>query len=412
MILVGKQRGHGRDLAMHLLNARDNEHVSVHHMRGFLVEDLIGTCKETEAISLGTKCTQYLFSLSLNPPADADVPVAVFEAASEKIEAALGLTGQPRAIAFHQKHARRHAHCVWSHIDLECMTAINLSHYKNRLRKIAMELYQEHGWDMPEGFQAKEKRDPLAFDQVEAAQAKTIQLDPKELKNIFKDCCEQSDSLSAFKAALLSEGFVLARGSRRAFVAVDEHGKVYSLSRCTGAGAKALRERLGAGEGLPSIEEATAQFLHKEELPPQAIDLELDALVERHRYERAELEAKQVRAVQTGQRDRQAQLPNSLKAHDPADIPRRPRARRHTNAAILSSLSKIIASGQLRPLWARCQCQCPRTKLFCLLYRMRDKKERTRVLFDQVLGQGQHFLRCAFIQRCVWFVHDQQVRIA
>ncbi|MEO0570043.1 MAG: relaxase/mobilization nuclease domain-containing protein [Pseudomonadota bacterium] len=243
MILVGNQRGHGRDLAMHLMNARDNEHVTVHDMRGFLVDDLIGAFKETEAISLGTKCTQYLFSLSLNPPPDADVPIAVFEIAIEKIEAELGLTGQPRAIVFHEKHARRHAHCVWSRIDPESMTALNLPHYKNRLRKIAMEFYQEHGWDMPEGFQDKAKRDPLAFDQVEAAQAKTIRRDPKELKKVFKNCWEQSDSLNAFKAALLSKGFVLARGSRRAFVAVDEHGKIYSLSRWTGAGAKALRER-------------------------------------------------------------------------------------------------------------------------------------------------------------------------
>ena len=298
---------------MHLLNARDNEHVTVHDMRGFLVEDLIGAFKETEAISLGTKCTQYLFSLSLNPPPNADVPVAVFEAAIERIEAELGLAGQARAIVFHEKQGRRHAHCVWSRIDPESMTAINLPHYKNRLSRIAMELYQEHGWDMPEGFQDKAKRDPLAFDQVEAAQAKTIRRDPKELKKVFKDCWEKSDSSGAFRAALLSEGFVLARGSRRAFVAVDEHGKVYSLSRWTGAGAKALRERLGASEGLPSIEEAQAQFLHQEELPAQAIDLDLNALVERHRNERALLETKLAQAVQNGQRDRQAQLPKGLK---------------------------------------------------------------------------------------------------
>ena len=313
MILVGNQRGHGCELAMHLMNARDNEHVTVHDMRGFLVDDLIGAFKETEAISLGTKCTQYLFSLRLNPPADVDVPVAVFEAAIEKIEAELGLTGQPRAIVFHEKHTRRHAHCVWSRVDPERMTAINLPHYKNRLRKIAMDLYQEHGWDMPEGFQDKAKRDPLAFDQVEAAQAKTIRRDPKELKKVFKDCWEQSDSLSAFKVALLGEGFVLARGSRRAFVTVDEHGKVYSLSRWTGAGAKALRERLGVGDGLPSIEEAKSQFLHQEQLPIPAIDLELNALVERHRNERSLLEPKQAQDVQTSQRDRQAQLPKGLK---------------------------------------------------------------------------------------------------
>ena len=90
MILVGNQRGNGRDLALHLMNARDNEHVSLHDMRGFVAEELIGAFKEAEAISLGTKCQQYLFSLSLSPPQDAVVPVDVFEEAIKKITA-LGL---------------------------------------------------------------------------------------------------------------------------------------------------------------------------------------------------------------------------------------------------------------------------------------------------------------------------------
>lgn len=41
---------------------------------------------------------------------------------------------------------------------------------------------------------------------------------------------------------------IFAQGSRRAFVAMDEAGKTYSLSRWTGAGAKALRDRMGLAE--------------------------------------------------------------------------------------------------------------------------------------------------------------------
>lgn len=75
MILKGNQRASGRELALHLLNVEDNEHAVVHELRGFLSSDLIEAFKETEAISLGTKCQQYLFSLSLNPPKSAKVTV-------------------------------------------------------------------------------------------------------------------------------------------------------------------------------------------------------------------------------------------------------------------------------------------------------------------------------------------------
>jgi len=77
------------------------------------------------------------FSLSLNPPPKVRVPIEVFESAIETIEQRLGLVGQPRAVVFHEKDGRRHAHAVWSRIDTEHMKAVNLSHYKLKLRDIA-----------------------------------------------------------------------------------------------------------------------------------------------------------------------------------------------------------------------------------------------------------------------------------
>lgn len=96
MILKGNERGHGKELARHLLNARDNEHVALHELRGFAADDLAGAMQESEAIARGTRCRKHLFSLSLNPPEHEDVPVEVFEAAIERIEGRLGL-GRPTA---------------------------------------------------------------------------------------------------------------------------------------------------------------------------------------------------------------------------------------------------------------------------------------------------------------------------
>ena len=171
MILEGNERGHGGELARHLLNARDNEHVSVHAIDGFVANDLQSAFEEAEALSAATQCRKYLFSLSLNPPPGPSVPVEVFEATAARVAQVLGLTGQPYALVFHEKNGRRHAHCVWSRIDVGPIKAINMAHYKCKLMAISKELYIEHGWNMPAGFKDRRDRSDLTFTRREAGQA-------------------------------------------------------------------------------------------------------------------------------------------------------------------------------------------------------------------------------------------------
>ncbi len=202
MILKGNQRAGGRQLAAHLLRADENEHVEVHELRGFLSDDLHSAFQEAYAISKGTRAKQYLFSLSLNPPPGEKVPIEIFEAAVEHIEQRLGLDGQPRAIVFHEKEGRRHAHAVWSRIDTAEMKAINLPHYKLKLRDVAKEMFLEHGWQMPRGFVDSKERDPLNFSREEWQQARRTAQDPKALKAMFQECWAISDSRKAFAQAI------------------------------------------------------------------------------------------------------------------------------------------------------------------------------------------------------------------
>ena len=85
MILQGNQRGGASDLARHLLKA-ENEHVDVHELRGFVADDLKGALQEAYAISKGTQAKQFLYSLSLNPPANEQVSTPDFENAITRVE--------------------------------------------------------------------------------------------------------------------------------------------------------------------------------------------------------------------------------------------------------------------------------------------------------------------------------------
>lgn len=256
MILKASQRGGGTQLARHLMNLRDNDHVGIHELRGFVGNGLESAFKEAHAISLGTKCSQFLFSLSLSPPEMENVPIEIFEDAIDRIEKKIGLLGQPRAVVFHEKNGRRHCHVVWSRIDPERLRAINLSHYKLKLQDISRQLFLENNWQMPPGLQQGMEPDALNYSMAEGQQAARVKLEPKTLKALFQRCWAQSDSKPAFAAALKEHGFILAKGDRRGFVAVDQHGEIYSISRWVGIKVKEVRARLGSPDDLPQVDEA------------------------------------------------------------------------------------------------------------------------------------------------------------
>jgi len=279
MILVGNQRGGGKNLALHLLK-EENDHVQVHEVRGFASTNLMGALNEAYALSRATKCRQYLFSLSLNPPPQENVATDDFESAIERVEGKLGLRGQPRAIVFHEKEGRRHCHAVWSRIDHENMKAIPLPFTKRKMQEIARDLFREHGWEMSRGLRDSCERDPRNFTLAEWQHAKRFGNDPRAIKASIQDAWAESDCSVSFGHALNAKGYWLARGDRRGFVAIDVHGEVYSLARQAGVKAKVLRERLGNPDSLPSVTEAKARMAsemlpklksYQQELSAQAI---------------------------------------------------------------------------------------------------------------------------------------------
>lgn len=264
MILVGNQRGGSKDLALHLMKD-ENERVVVDEIRGFASTTLNGAFQESYAISKATRCKQHLYSLSFSPPKEEDVAPDVFRDAIDRAEERLGLKGQPRAIVFHEKRGldgevRRHAHAVWCRIDTDNMRAIQLSFTKRKLQNLGRELYLEHGWQMPRGFVRSQDADPRNYTLAEWQQAKRAEKDPQALKTLFQDCWAISDSQATFAHALKERGYILARGDRRGFIAVDHKGEAYSISKWTGINnSKKVRARLTDMDALPDKTEAHAQ---------------------------------------------------------------------------------------------------------------------------------------------------------
>lgn len=263
MILKGSQRAGAANLSDHLMNERDNDHVTLLELRGFISDNLSGALSETHAISKATRCKQFMFSLSLNPPKDHVASEKDFLDAADRAEKVLGLTNQSRAIVIHEKEGRRHAHVVWSRIDVDEMKAINLPHFKNKLRDLSRDLFLDHGWVLPDGLATYGNKNPLNFTLAEWQQAKRQGLDPREIKQAFQQAWERCNSQIGFRNALKDRGYFLARGDRRGFVALDVDGNIYSIPRWTGFKAKDVRGKLGSPEQLPSVSKARSDIRSK-----------------------------------------------------------------------------------------------------------------------------------------------------
>lgn len=266
MIPKASQRGGGKDLATHLLNAFDNELVEVAEVSGAIAPDLHGAFAEWEAIATGlTKCRNYLYSLSVNPDlGQGQLSRAQYMDYVDRVEKALGLSGQPRAIVYHIKDGREHCHVVWSRIDYQNEKAVHLAFDREKLMMVTRQFAREHGLELPEGY------GPARFDErrsktslYERAQERATGLTKEERQLLVTQAWRQSDSPKAFVRALEDLGYVLATGNRP-YVLVDIYGGMNALPKLIddrSVRTKDIRAFLAQEfppESLPTVEEAKA----------------------------------------------------------------------------------------------------------------------------------------------------------
>ena len=252
MILKGSQRGGARQLAAHLSNAEQNDHVELTDIRGWPPETWPARFLKWKRWR-GDGATQPLFCVSFNPPGSHELSLEQFERAFGAVERKFGLSDQPRAVVFHEKEGRRHAHVAWSRVDANTMRAIPMSHFKLKLCDVARELCNEFEIDTPKGLLDKRLTDPSNFDQRTWQQAARIGEDPRDLKKIVQSAYAKADSALGFAAELEHHALILARGDRRDFVILHHSSELLSVPRYLGIRTKDVRSKLGDPAKLPSF---------------------------------------------------------------------------------------------------------------------------------------------------------------
>ncbi|MEO1151467.1 MAG: relaxase/mobilization nuclease domain-containing protein [Pseudomonadota bacterium] len=302
MILKGNSRTGGKGLVSHMLNERDNDHVEVFEVRGFATDDFAEAVHETDTIARNTRCRKCHYSLSLNPPEEAELTENEWLDAITQCEEALGLTGQPRTIIFHEKEGRRHCHVIWSRIDPETMKAIDDGHDHYKLREVSRSLYRQHGWELPPGLRDPKERqsEPSRADRATEARSGLTIHDHAEM---IREAWEAADDRKSFGHALDAKGYILAKG-KRGYVAIDIYtGDAHSIYRRLSMKKREVEAVIGTPDELPDVvtarKEAEQRRLALAELKADetrkedAYKQQLSVLRERQREERDRLRHRQ-----------------------------------------------------------------------------------------------------------------------
>ena len=247
MIIKGTSCAGAKRLVTHLTRTDTNERAEVKDIRGVVAEDLLGALREMESVAAGARTTKPFYHGSINTRENERLTDEQRMHAIDKLEAALGLTGQARVIVIHEKEGREHCHIVWSRIDLDRMAAISDSHNYRKHEEVARALEKEFGFERVQGAHIERDGQPRPArtpSHREMLQAERTGLDTQQARELMTGIWNTTKNGKEFQSALEKQGWILARGDRRDFVAIDPGGGVHSLARrIEGARAADVRER-------------------------------------------------------------------------------------------------------------------------------------------------------------------------
>lgn len=266
MIIKGASRSNGIQLGQYLagLIGHENDRITVlavDHLSG----DLMTATRDMQAATnSGQRGHKGLYHAQISPAPgeDQDMTAADWKRCADVLAEKLGLEGQPRVLVLHEKDGRTHLHVAWQRYDYEHGHLRSDSWTYPEHERAARQLEEELGHQPQKGphLDGEEHRSDQSYDMSEAEQTRRAKRNPDQLCAFLASAWTQSDTPQSFIDNLADDNLLLAKGSRRAFVLVDEAGEVYSLSRFLRgtANAKDIKSRLSSLDDrlYPTLEEA------------------------------------------------------------------------------------------------------------------------------------------------------------
>ncbi|MCF0049571.1 hypothetical protein LXM25_05870 [Dyadobacter sp. LJ53] len=245
MVIRGKSRGNGKQLADYLLAKRDNdEQPEILQFRGFADSDPINSLINTSLdVALVSKSTKPFYHCILNPRKNEALNMSKedWEQAANILEKWLQFDDLPRLAVLHTKNGRSHLHVVWSRFDYQ----------NSKLRSDKYNFYKHNS--------ARADLE-IRFDHKRTALKRNKDLEPwhkEQLTRLWQQTENAADFISGAKAS----GYEIGQGlDRRPYRAITPDGKSIDLIRNLKGYNKRDFETRFNGHNLPT--EAAALKLH------------------------------------------------------------------------------------------------------------------------------------------------------
>ncbi|MCE6989016.1 relaxase/mobilization nuclease domain-containing protein [Dyadobacter sp. CY323] len=245
MVIRGKSRGNGKQLAAYLLAKRDNDiQPLVLQTRGFADIDPVASLVNTSLdVALLSKSTKPFYHCILNPRKNEalDMSQDDWEQAANILEKWMQFDELPRLMVLHTKNGRTHLHVVWSRFDYQTskLRADKYNYYKHNSARADLE---------------------IKFDHNRTSLKRNKDLEPwhkEQLTNLWK----LTDNASDFVASAKASGYEIGQGlDRRPYRAITPEGKSIDLIRNLEGYKKRDFEARFNGYVLPT--EAAALRMH------------------------------------------------------------------------------------------------------------------------------------------------------
>lgn len=309
MIIKGRCRGNGIQLAGYLLNTKDNDRADLLAINGSATPGNLRLSLLEMSLSseITGRTNAGLYHAQLSPRIEeaADMTSKQKLRAVEILADKLGLQGQKWVLAEHEKDDRIHMHVVWERYnhDTGRMWDDRGNYAKHKEAARAMEM--EFGWK-------------LTYD-------KTNRLD-NDIKGFIWEQWHKEEDPANFVQTMSKAGFEVTQGiDKRPFQIVDQHGTVFDLARqLDGIKQREVSEYLNSIRNtLRTTTEASKQYRNESHREQNELSLS-DNFREMSDSQDLALLMLAAKRRQKGEQQKEERWSYSFKIKQPPSLPQKP----------------------------------------------------------------------------------------
>lgn len=245
-MIVKARAGTGGPALARYLESGKNDRAELLELRNMDAPSLNAALYRMDALAKGSRADKPALHVQMRAAPGERLSAEHWREAVDRYAEEFGLREHQAAIVLHhQPDGGTHCHAVFNRVHPETLKAVHLSQNYARHQKLARQMEQDWGLRQVSSQKRERKRNYSDRGRGETEQAKRAGQDVHAIRERIRAAWEQAENGHAFAQALEADGFTLAQGERRDFVAVDSHGHPYSLgSRTTGAKAREVRDKL------------------------------------------------------------------------------------------------------------------------------------------------------------------------